>query len=275
MHKFVLAISLGAVVFAAPSAVWADDDVALRIQEISKKIEAAPKDASLRAWRADLHRFARDYDAALADCEAARLLAPRDAQVCTVCGRVLADAGYPRAAKAVAETGLGAAPDDPELRMLHARMLAKLGDALGAWDDYGAVIHGVAAPSPDLFLERSDALAAAGSEHLDRALGGLEEGIMRLGPVVTLELRALELEEKLGRVDAALMRIDRLMADAKRTETWQVRKGDVLHRAGRAKEAAESYRAALAALEALPPNVRGSKAMQDLEKQARAGLAAP
>ncbi len=255
-----------------PSAVWADDDVALRIQEISKKIAASPRDAALRAFRADLYRFDRDFDAALADCESARLLAPRDAAVCTVCGRVLADAGFPRAARAVAETGLGTAPDDPELRLLHARMLAKLGDALGAWDDYGAVIRAVPAPSPDLFLERSDALAAAGPEHLDRALGGLEEGIGRLGPVVTLELRALELEEKLGRVDAAVARIDRLMADAKRKETWLVRKGDVLRRAGRAKEAAESYRAALAALETLPPNVRASKAMQDLEKQARAAL---
>ncbi|MBK7976719.1 MAG: hypothetical protein IPK07_26775 [Deltaproteobacteria bacterium] len=263
---------LGAVTFAAPSVVWADDDVALRIQEISKKIAESPKDASLRAFRADLHRFTRDFDAALADCEGARVLAPRDATVCTVCGRVLADAGFPRAAKAVAETGLGTAPDDPELRLLHARMLAKLGDALGAWDDYSAVIRAVPAPSPDLFLERSDALAATGPEHLDRALGGLEEGIGRLGPVITLEIRALELEEKLGRVDAAVMRVDRLMADAKRKETWLVRKGDVLRRAGRDEQAAESYRAALAALEALPPRVRDSRAMQDLEKQARGAL---
>lgn len=259
--------------FAAPSVVWADDDVALRIEEISKKIAASPKDASFRAFRADLHRFSRDFDAALADCEGARVLAPRDATVCTVCGRVLADAGFPRAARAVAETGLATTPDHPELRLLHARMLAKLGDALGAWDDYSAVIRAVPAPSPDLFLERSDALAAAGPEHLDRAVGGLEEGIARLGPVITLELRALELEEKLGRVDAAVGRIDRLMADAKRKETWLVRKGDVLRRAGRAKEAGEAYRAALAALDSLPPNVRASKAMQDLEKQARAGIA--
>lgn len=273
MRTLFLAISLGAVIFSAPSVVRGDDDVALRLQEISKKIAASPKDASLFAWRADLHRFARDFDSALADCERARLLAPRDAAVCTVCGRVLADAGYPRAARVVAETGLGAAPDDPELRMLHARMLAKLGDALGAWDDYSAVIRAVPAPGPDLYLERSDALAAAGLEHLDRALGGLEEGIARLGPVITLELRALELEEKLGRVDAALARIERLMADAKRKETWLVRKGDVLRRAGRANEAGEAYRAALAALDSLPPNLRASKAMQDLEKQARAGIA--
>ena len=98
MRASARAVWLGVALSAAPSAVRADDDVASRIREITAKIGAAPRDASLYAWRADLHRFARDFDAALADCERARALDPSAPKICVACGRVLADAGYsPRA----------------------------------------------------------------------------------------------------------------------------------------------------------------------------------
>src|SRR2546429_3401664 len=41
---------------------------------------------------------------------------------------------------------------------------------------------------------RDRALAAEGGDHLDEALRGLDEGIKRLGPIVTLELYAIDLE---------------------------------------------------------------------------------
>ncbi len=273
MRASAQAVWLGVALCAAPSAVRADDDVASRLREVTAKIGADPRDASLYAWRADLHRFARDFDAALADCERARALDPSAAKICVVCGRVLADAGYPRAARAVADTGLAAAPRDPELLLLRARALVKVGDGHAAWDDYSTVIGVATAPSPDLFLERSEAVAGLGNELAERALGGIDEGITRLGPLVTLELAALGYEEKLGRIDAALARIDRLAAGATRKESWLARRAALLHRVGRAAESADAYRATLAAIEALPPNVRGTRAMQDLEKEARAALA--
>ncbi len=270
--RLVSVLGLGVALCAAPSAVRADDDIASRIREITAKIGAAPRDASLYAWRADLHRFSRDFDAALADCERARALDPSGAKICVVCGRVLADAGYPRAARAVADTGLAATPRDPELTLLRARALVKLGDGHAAWEDYSTVIGAARTPSPDLFLERSEAVVGLGSDLVERALGGIDEGIARLGSLVTLELTALGYEEKLGRIDAALARIDRLAASAARKESWLARRAALLHRVGREAESEESYRATLAAIDALPPKVRGTRAMQDLEKEARAAL---
>ncbi|MFN7951869.1 MAG: hypothetical protein U0610_09080 [bacterium] len=266
---------LGVALCAAPSAVRADDDVASRVRELTAKIEASPRDASLYAWRADLHRFARDYDSALADCERARALAPTAPRICAVCGRVLDDAGYPRAARAVAETGLGSDPRDPELRLLRARALVKLGDGYAAWDDFSAVIAAAPAPSPDLYLERSNAVAGLGGDLRERALGGIDEGIARLGPLVTLELAALEHEEKLGRVEAALARIDRLAADAPRKETWLIRRAELLARTGREAEARDSFQRALAAIDALPEHLRSTRATQALAERARAALGSP
>jgi predicted negative regulator of RcsB-dependent stress response len=86
----------------------------------------------------------------------------------------------------------------------------------------------------------------------------LDQAIARIGPVHTLELRALELEEAAGRHDAALRRLDAMLSRAERRETWLKRRGDVLRRAGRASEALTAYRAAQAAIAALPAWLRES-----------------
>src|SRR2546429_3108060 len=51
---------------------------------------------------------------------------------------------------------------------------------------------------------RDRALAAEGGDHLDEALRGLDEGIKRLGPIVTLEFYAIDLELAHKRYDSAL-----------------------------------------------------------------------
>jgi predicted negative regulator of RcsB-dependent stress response len=62
----------------------------------------------------------------------------------------------------------------------------------------------------------------------------------RLGPIVSLQLPAVDLEAALGHTDRALERLDALLA---RTENpaWVARRGDVLLRAGRSLEARHEY----------------------------------
>ena len=55
-----------------------------------------------------------------------------------------------------------------------------------------------------LDVGRDRALAAESGDHLDEALRGLDEGIKRLGPIVTLELYAIDLELAHKRYDSAL-----------------------------------------------------------------------
>jgi hypothetical protein len=51
-------------------------------------------------------------------------------------------------------------------------------------------------PEPEIFLERAAALASSGNDHLKDALLGLNEGLAKLGSVMTLELAAYDLELK-------------------------------------------------------------------------------
>jgi hypothetical protein len=62
------------------------------------------------------------------------------------------------------------------------------------------------------------------------------------------------------------------MKHAPRREAWLVRQGDVLVKSGRASEAVASYRAALSAIEQLPPRYRETVPVEKLARDARDSL---
>ena len=106
-----------------------------------------------------------------------------------------------------------------------------------------------------------------------QAIAGIDAAVERLGPIPALQLFAIELDVQQGRIDAALVRLDGLAARSPRKETWLARRGEILAQAGRPDEARTAYVAALAALEALPPAPRQTKAIANLEGQVRSALA--
>jgi predicted negative regulator of RcsB-dependent stress response len=90
---------------------------------------------------------------------------------------------------------------------------------------------------------------------------------------VTLQLLAIELDEKRGNVDGALARVAAVEAHANRKEAWMARRGDILAEAGRLEEAKAAYRDALETISALPPRARDNGATVDLEASVRRRLA--
>jgi predicted Zn-dependent protease len=89
---------------------------------------------------------------------------------------------------------------------------------------------------------------------------------------VVLESYALDLEQRDGRLDAALARIERLAAGSPRQESWLVRRAAILAEAGRPGDAEQSLRQALLAIERLPPHRRTAPATTRLEAKARLSL---
>ena len=88
--------------------------------------------------------------------------------------------------------------------------------------------------------------------------------MLSLGPLVTLQRLAVEIELDRGNHAAALDRIDEVLADAPRTESWLAYKGSVLASTGREQDAVDAFRLARAALQSLPLRVRSSPAMVSL-----------
>jgi predicted Zn-dependent protease len=262
--------ALAVLALALATAAPAHGPVQEQIDAVTAQIAQAPADPQLYLRRGELHRVHEDWDAALADYDRAAALAPADDIVDFLRGRALLEAGRPVPAKAALDRYLARHPDHTEALVTRARARRALGQLRAAAADYTRAIDRLARPDPDYYLERAR-IEVAGRDFRN-ALAGLDAGLARLGPVPSLQLYAIEIELKLGRVDAALARLDRMAAQSARKETWLARRGEILMQAGRRKEARRAYEASLAAIEALPAGARHTRAIVELEGQVRGAL---
>jgi tetratricopeptide (TPR) repeat protein len=250
---------------------FAHGDVHDQINQITAELARTPSNAPLYFRRAELYRADQDYTNAMADLNRAAQIDPLLVRVDFCRGRVLFEWGRPQEALPLLNKYLAGKPEDSEAFTIRARVLNKLNQFRKAADDYTVAIALTRISNPELYIERAEALRALGKP--DEALRGLDEGIRKMGPLVTLELPAIDLEVALKRFDAALARIDVASARLQRKETWLMRRAEILRHAGREEEAQKNYRDALAAIDRLPPTHRHTRATLDLETRIRTALA--
>ncbi len=254
--------------------VQAHREIEEQIRAVDRLIADKPGDAKLYLRRGELHRIHRDWQKAEADYNKALELDPELITARYCLGRMNLEAGSPEKACSFLDRYLASRPNDAAANAARGRALAEMGKHLAAVEDFDrAIAHSPGDHKmPELYLERARALVAAGPQHLDRAIAGLDEGLERLGEPVTLQLYAIDLEVEAKRYNAALKRLDLLASRAARQEPWLMRKGAVLEAAGRREDALKVYRKALEAVESLPQHRRGSKAVSRLESEARAAI---
>jgi predicted Zn-dependent protease len=251
------------------SFAYAHEGLHEQIAAITAKIKRDPKNASLYLQRGELHRLHRDWSRAATDYNRAARLQPGLTIVDLARGKMLFESGRLQRSKLVLDRFLSQQPNHFEGLTTRARVFAKLGSTVDAIKDFtGAIAQ---SPEPELYLERAETTVRDG-KRLDEALSGLDEGIKRLGPIVTLQLPAIELELRRQNYEGALSRLDLVAAQSERKETWLVRRGEILRLTGRDEEARAAFNAALVAIESLPPWRRQSKAVTALQVRARSAL---
>jgi tetratricopeptide (TPR) repeat protein len=237
---------------------------------LAEEVARRPRDPQPRLDQAQAFEAAGRWDQALAALdEAASLGGDRD-RIDGLRGRVLVAAGRDEEAKRVLDRLIERVPTAPGPRYQRGLALMRLGRPADAATDFAAAIETLPAPNPSQVMAWRDALLAAGKPA--EAIRALDRGMLRVGHVPTLELAALDLEERLGRYDAALRRIDRLLAQSPRNPAWLARRGDLLERTGATGDARASYAQALAVIEARPAAQRGQRTAA-LERRLRAALA--
>ena len=251
--------------------VHAHEGLHEQIAAITAKIKRDPKNASLYLQRGELHRLHRDWMRATADYDRAERLQPGLKIVDLARGKMLFDSGRLQLAKLTVDRFLSRQPGHYEGLITRARVLAKLGVRMNAAKDFTEALSLSSVPEPELYLERAN-VVAANEQQLGEALRGLDEGINKLGPVVTLQLAAIDLEVRRKNYDGALVRLDQIAAQSQRKEAWLVRRGEILQLAGRDEEARAAFNAALTAIESLPPVHRQSRSVSALELRARSAL---
>ena len=271
----IIGVAAAALVLSASveTRVLAHPGIDEQIAHVNELLAAQPDSATLYVRRGELNRVHQDWPAAEADFLKALALDP-DIAVAEMClGRLKLETGKPEEAKPYLDRYLQKRPTDTEALATRGRVLVALGQPLAGAEDLSRSIEsGNREPRPEQYLERAHALEAAGPEYLPRAIQGLDEGRARLGDPVTLQLLAVDLELERGGYDAALKRIDELAKQSVRQEPWLIRRATILEAAGRRAEAKDSYQQALAAIETLPSARRGTKAVAQLESEARAAI---
>jgi tetratricopeptide (TPR) repeat protein len=281
LRRVARALALLVVLLVARAAV-AHGDMHEQIADATKQIEAEPAGSKklpfLYYQRGELQRQHGAWAEAEADFNAAERLDPqradeklRDLDLSR--GRLYLDWNRPAQAKTALDRYLARWGNNPEALMNHARALVALGWGIEAVDHMDKAITGLGQPEPDHYLMRAETLVKLGRKHLPRAIRGLDEGIKQLGPIVTLETRAIELELELSRWDAALRRVDVLLKQQARQDLWLARRGDILERAGRPTQARRAREQALAAIDRLPPTIRAHKTTAELHQRLVRSLA--
>lgn len=267
-----VSLALACVLLSSPT--WSHPAIDTQIQDLTAKIDGSPTDANLYLRRGELHRIHRDWTKAEADYRTSLKLDPQLAIADYCLGRLKLDSGLPAEARVYLDRYLKQRPTDPEALAARARALNALGMHVEAAKDFTGAIDNAPndAPRPEYFLERARALEAAGESHIAEALTGLDDGVERLGEVITLQLYAVDLELARGNYEGALERLDLISARSVRQEPWLVRKATILEAAGREEDARAAYEQTLASIDLLPSSRRSNKAVTRLEDEAREAL---
>ncbi len=261
------------LLLAAPSiqAHGPDHEV---IQLLTAELEKHPDDPEILLQRGERLRAHGDLAAACLDFQASLRAAPESNHARLRLAMVLRDLGQSSDSLALLDALLGSHRTNLPALATRADLLSRIGRHQEAVLDYDTLLQRPGISRPDLYLDRARAILAADTNAAPKALAGIDEGIRRLGPVTSLQLFALDLEERRGATAEALKRLDVLLAGATRKERWWYRRGEILRAAGRPREAQAEYRRALAAIESLPERLQRTMAISELRRETEARLAA-
>lgn len=222
--------------------------------------------------RGELYRHLAQWQSAESDFAAAAQLDPNLHALDFFRARLLLEAGAPARAQIFIDRYVARVPDEPEGRFLRGEIDAALERPAAAATHFAEGIRRSPRPRPEHFIRRAQLLSAVSPHDQSEALAALDEGIARLGPVVSLLEPAIELELARGDFNGALARIATAMAHTPRREAWLVRQADLLVKCARPADAIAAYRAALVAIEELPERYRSTAPVEQLVRDARASL---
>lgn len=264
---FIRNLPILILIFSIPLQVLSHAGFDDEIDELTKRIDADPGNAELYWLRGDVNRIYEHWGRALADFKQARRLDPYLFKTDLGIGRTYYDQAHYQEAITHLDRFLAQEPGNIRGLLIRARARHQLGQYWQSAGDYTVAIeqfHPPRKPTPVFYLERTRALEAAGAGGLDEAVQGLEEGLQRLGPIITLELYLVELQTKRGRHDAALQHMDRIIDRSVRKETYLVQRSEILMQAGRTYEAKQDLQSALDALDGLPGSRRNTRAVESM-----------
>lgn len=268
---FRRSLMVGAFLLCSILSAWAHGDDQQVIDDLTEEIARAPE-ADLYIRRAEIYRHLEDWPNAEADYAMAARLAPRLALIDFYRARLLLEAGEAGRAWPLVEQFVAATPDEAEGWFLRGSIQAALGRPGAGANDYAEGLRRAASPRPEHFIRRAQLIARAAPQDHGASLAALDEGIAKIGPVISLLDQAIKFELEAQNRAGALERIALALQHSPRREAWLAKQGDVLVLDGRLAEAKVAYDSALEAMAALPERFRTRAPMEKLAHHIRQSL---
>lgn len=247
-----------------------------RMDDVNHALEHSPNDARLFLKRGRIHQEKRSWAKAMADYERARQLDKDLHEVVYWTGMLY----FEQQDHATAERHLWEyikLSDSPLGHTALGELYLQTGKFKMSALHYDKAIKLDVNPPPGLFLKRARSLMRANTvplpaELLHSVVAGIDQGIARHGEMVTYLELLVDLYDRNGDYRRAVDTIGRLPESLQTAPTWQLRKADLLLKAGDEKLAATVYLKTIEAVEQLPEYRRNVKANAKVEQQARLAL---
>lgn len=262
-----MVVLCSALILVMASNVFAHGQVHQQIEQINQLLVDNPDDTRLLLKRGRLHHEQRHWDQALTDYDQVLSLDKTLSQVYFLRGRVLLDAGRYQQADQQLSRYLSLYPAHPQSNIMRGRTRVKQGRYAAAAQDYAAAQRHVSIQIPDIVIEHVQALIRAGDDYFSEASQRLAAAIKTLGPLVVLQLKAIELDRLRGDHQSALDTIDGLIIRSTRKEKWQLMRGELLLEIGEPILAKQTLFDAKQSITRLPQKQRQTRAMRALLKQ--------
>jgi len=264
----LMAFMLSSLLFIPGVSLFAHEAAHSRIARLTHEMEKTPTDATLYLQRGDAYQQHSLWEKALADFQRVAELKPDYKLIAYRRGRLFYSSGRYEQAEKELNDYLSNAYDNVPGLILRARVLRKLNKIDRSHANYTRAISKSTKIDASLYIERAELLIEGGDCYLDLALYGLNEGVRKLGPLISFELASIDINIKQENYAAAIKRIDNVISRVPRKEKWLVRRAEVLEQAGRYSEARIAYMSALDAIEVLPVHQSRTPALALLKQHA-------
>ncbi len=215
---------------------WADAAVNNRIQVLSQKIENDPARQELRLERSLAFVENNQPELALADIRAAETVGD-PVEAAFTHGLVLYQTGDYASARPYFDRYLQAYPLHRATLEYRARLLRDTGENRQALADYENLISLSNSLDPGYYLATARLMAGLPDRGVAEALALLDARMAQLGPLISLERYAIELERNRGNFQGAMERMAGLDQRLRATPQWQVEIAELLVLAGKSEEA--------------------------------------
>lgn len=263
---------LATLLLCTPLLAAAHGDGHERLKALNAQIAHQPGNADLYMRRGRLHIETHHFDEAQADLKKVLALAPSQHGARYFLAEALLSGGKAAQAEKQVQRFIDAHGSNATGALSRGQWLlgqARMAQsqAVAAIQAYRAALKVTPEPTPDQYQLLVDACLAARGPYPDEALQVLDMRLAAGGSIDLWQGMALEVELQLGRTDAALHRLDAVIAQKKRLPFLYTRKATILADAGRTTDAATALNAARESLASTPDKRQRTPAYTELAQQ--------